>query len=58
MRIETICLATYGLSHRNLTKFSSFTVKKKQALSLSAAIQNEHPRMTVVVPTKDTAYEI
>ena len=32
--------------------------EEKQALSLGAAIQNEHHRMTVVVPTKDTTYEI
>ena len=32
--------------------------EEKQALSLGAAIQAEHPRMAVVVPTRDTTYEI
>jgi len=32
--------------------------KEKQALSLAAAIQNEHPKMAVVVPTKDSMHEI
>lgn len=32
--------------------------EEKQALSLGAAIQTEHPGMAVVVPAKDSIYEI
>ena len=32
--------------------------EEKQALSLGAAIQTEHPNMAVVVPAKDSTYEI
>lgn len=32
--------------------------EEKQALSLGAAIQNEHPRTSVVVPHKESSYEI
>jgi metallo-beta-lactamase family protein len=32
--------------------------EEKQALSLAAAIQTEHPGISVVVPTKESSYEI
>ena len=32
--------------------------EEKQALSLGAAIQNEHPHMAVIVPPKDSTHEI